>query len=194
MCLNSSPNFKRITAVSLMERECSLNSGVYCTRLRDLMKLGGVELFLFEVPPIPNRDALCAALFTPGTTPSAYCETIIQSGAIKSVVESLGAVITLPSVHGMWSYLTSYRLDGFLAELLKQGGAYHQFEGAGREAKRLAVDFCTSLFQERYENVEAFVNGTAWSSWFKGVAWDTTVMIFDKSKQQIWLMMVTDTD
>jgi hypothetical protein len=48
---------------------------------------------------------------------------------------------------------SSFRIDGILAQLLYQGGAYWQAHGTGRAEKELALAVCDTLFDLRYGEV-----------------------------------------
>jgi len=194
MSPNYTPDIKHLTDTALVEKDTALRFSFLLSTLRRYMQNGGVELLSFELRNGTHNDDHCRMLFPPETVSTRTCRTILQSAAVRAALRRWNAVIETSSVPEGWSYLPSYRLDGFLAQLLKRGGAHDKFQGTGKEAKHMAAEFCEILFQERYEQVDVFVSGAAWSSWFKGIAWDTTVMIFDKTERMIWLLMVTDTD
>lgn len=194
MSPNYTPDIKHIADTALVEKDTPLRFSFLPSILRRYMRNGGVELLSFELRPTTQTEDHSRLLFPIETVSTRACRTILQSAAIRAALRRWNAVIETTSVPEGWSHLPSYRLDGFLAQLLKRGGPNDRFPGTGKEAKRISAEFCESLFQERYEQVDAFVSGAAWSSWFKGIAWDTTVMIFDKKERVIWLLMVTDTD
>ena len=86
-------------------------------------------------------------------------------------------------------------LEGQLAQLLYQGGAYGGgMRGAAPEAKKLAEGVRVSLFGDRYEEVLVYESDKPWCRWFCGVAWDSTTIVFDKRTRRIWLLCCTDTD
>ena len=88
----------------------------------------------------------------------------------------------------------SLTLDGEIAQMLVQGGAYDKFAGPAREAKAMAGRFCEAVFGERFTEVQVYKSHKPWSDWFYGVAWDATWLGFDKRHVKVWLLCVTDTD
>jgi hypothetical protein len=91
---------------------------------------------------------------------------------------------------------SAFTLDGELAAILVQGGAYpkFRFQGTAREAKEVGARFCDALFGDRFTEVVVYISHTAWSSWFKNVAWDITWLGFDRRESRVWLLCLTDTD
>ena len=87
-----------------------------------------------------------------------------------------------------------FTLDGEIAALLVQGGAYQKVSGTSREAKNLAAKFCHAVFGDRFTEVLLFSSGDAWTKWFYDVAWDYTWLGFDKRDWKVWFLCVTDTD
>ena len=85
-------------------------------------------------------------------------------------------------------------LDGELAQVLVQGGAYTQFSGTGSEAKAIGQRFCQALFSDRYTDMQIYKSSTAWSEWFGDVMWDCTWFGLDLHENQVWILSVTDTD
>lgn len=85
-------------------------------------------------------------------------------------------------------------LDGEIAQVLVQGGAYDKFAGPPREAKEIAGRFCEAVFGHRFTEVQIYKSYTPWSGWFYDVAWDATWFGFDKRNVRVCLLCVTDTD
>lgn len=81
-----------------------------------------------------------------------------------------------------------------LAKLLYHGGAYWHRRGTGEEEKRLALDFCQALFESRYAEISALVGYDPWTGWFRDVAWDYTLVLFDKRHARLSLLAVADAD
>ncbi|HEX6683263.1 MAG TPA: hypothetical protein VF062_10725 [Candidatus Limnocylindrales bacterium] len=83
-------------------------------------------------------------------------------------------------------------LDGELAALLVEGGAYKRFEGPAAEAKRLGVACVTELTQDRYEDFLVYTSQTNWAPWFRGGIWDATWLLVDRRDSEVTLLCVTD--
>ncbi len=64
--------------------------------------------------------------------------------------------------------------------------------GNGRAEYERAVATCDELFQLRFAEITVDVSYDAWTPWFHGIAWDTTMLIFDKRSRNLWLLAVTD--
>lgn len=96
---------------------------------------------------------------------------------------------------GGFKFDSPFLLDGQLAKSLFEGGAYApETKIDGKTAKRLAMDFCEAVFDQRYEDVCLYSSDEAWTPWFHGIAWDWTALLFDKRTRTLWILAVTDTD
>jgi hypothetical protein len=82
-------------------------------------------------------------------------------------------------------------LDGRLAYILYYGGAA---VGDGREDKDLALAVCDAIFGLRYGELSLTESFQAWTPWFKGIAWNTTVVGFDQRFRRLSVLAITDTD
>jgi hypothetical protein len=89
---------------------------------------------------------------------------------------------------------SSFLLDGRIAQALYAGGAYGQSELDARSAKQLATAFCEELFEQRYSEIVLFSNLSAWTPWFRGIAWDWTAFLFDRRKRTFAILATTDSD
>jgi hypothetical protein len=85
-------------------------------------------------------------------------------------------------------------LDGEIARALVFGGAYTRFSGGGKTAKQLTSKFCYALFQDRFDDIVVYKAHSAWSNWFKDVAWDKTWFCFDSREMRLSVLSMTDTD
>ncbi|MEN9621160.1 MAG: hypothetical protein RL499_1353 [Actinomycetota bacterium] len=85
-------------------------------------------------------------------------------------------------------------LDGMWAGLLIDGGAYAKFEGSHRDAKGLAGEAVESLIEGRYEDFRLDTSDSAWTPWFRDVAWDRTFVLTDRANAEITVLCVTDMD
>jgi|SRR5580698_887894 hypothetical protein len=96
---------------------------------------------------------------------------------------------------GGFKFDNPFLLDGQLAQNLFAGGAYPPVTKIdGKSAKRLAMDFCEAIFDQRYEDVCLYSSYEAWTPWFAGIAWDWTAVLFDKRTRALWILAVTDED
>jgi len=89
---------------------------------------------------------------------------------------------------------SQFLLDGRIAQALYAGGAYGQSELDARGAKQLATAFCEELFEQRYSEIALFSNFSAWTPWFRGIAWDWTAFLFDRRKRTFAILATTDSD
>jgi hypothetical protein len=72
-----------------------------------------------------------------------------------------------------------------LARVLYNGGAYSQRDGGGRAEKTFALDICEAMFGLRYSEVRCYLSGKPWMRGFKGIAWDVTVVVFDRRMRRL---------
>lgn len=103
-------------------------------------------------------------------------------------------IVTEKAWPNILQWQTPFALDGELANLIYQGGAYERSRLTPGDAKRLAGAFCAALFGERYDEVWVCRSPNPWTSWFYGIAWDITYFGFDKRERAAWFLCVTDTD
>ena len=89
---------------------------------------------------------------------------------------------------------SSLTLDGELARAILGGGAYHDFEGPARDAKRMGARVCDALFGDRFLDVEVYRSGSSWSPWFLMAVFDTTYFIVDRREQVVSILVATDED
>jgi hypothetical protein len=92
------------------------------------------------------------------------------------------------------AWYDEFLLDGTLARILYNGGAYSKSQGDGRREKALALSVCEGMFGLRFGEVSCYISHDPWTSWFKDVAWDVTAVVFDRRKRKLWILTITDTD
>lgn len=85
-------------------------------------------------------------------------------------------------------------LDGILATIIVQGGAYREFQGPAAQAKQLADEAVADLTGRRYEDFRLDQSNTAWTPWFYDVAWDYTLVLTDYRNAEMTVLCITDTD
>lgn len=92
---------------------------------------------------------------------------------------------------------SGFLLDGQLTSALVIGGCgspYLNNGGTEQEAKSMALEFCTAMFDYRYKEVDIFICRHDWSPWFYGIVWDCSFFIIDRRYRRIWILCWTDTD
>jgi hypothetical protein len=87
-----------------------------------------------------------------------------------------------------------FLLDGTLSRILFRGGAHSQSREDGRAEKVFALNVCEAMFGLRYGEVSCYLSNKRWTRWFKGEAWDVTVVVFDRRTRRLWILAITDTD
>ncbi|MEV6239846.1 hypothetical protein [Lentzea sp. NPDC051838] len=85
-------------------------------------------------------------------------------------------------------------LDGLLAGLIVNGGAYKAFDGPAREAKAIATAAVEALTQNRFEDFRVDISHAPWTPWFHDIAWDITYVLTDLANAEVTVLCVTDTD
>jgi len=89
--------------------------------------------------------------------------------------------------------LGPYELEGALAEILLEGGAYRRFEDAPA-ARQLAIAAVDALAGLDRMALRAYFSRAAWSGWFMVGPWDRTVISVDPAADVWTLFCATDTD
>jgi len=86
------------------------------------------------------------------------------------------------------------KLDGILATIIVQGGAYEAFRGSAAQAKQLADEAVAHLTGRRYEDFRLDRSHESWTPWFYDVAWDHTLILTDYRNAEMTVLCITDTD
>lgn len=94
----------------------------------------------------------------------------------------------------IFSYLSPFLLDGMLALILSNGGAYGRFTRGGAEAKRIGQEASLELLADDFDKTYVYESECAWSDFFMDVAWDHTYVIVDPTRRIIQVLLATDTD
>jgi hypothetical protein len=123
-----------------------------------------------------------------------FPQRFFQLSGVRAALPKLklDTAITQPA---LYESVDAFSLDGELARWLSFGGAYST-AGYMRpsEAKRMAMAACSEWFGERYDEVDAFCSGDAWTSFFHGIAWDSTWVVLDKRTRRVQFLCGTDAD
>jgi hypothetical protein len=106
----------------------------------------------------------------------------------------------LPAVAGSEPKVEAFEMEntftalGRLAGWIKAGGAYGGFAGSDEDALNLATDFMGAVCDLRLSETFTWVNWSAWTPWFRGIAWDGTLLWFDTRTGIATVLLTTDTD
>jgi hypothetical protein len=122
-----------------------------------------------------------------------FFEYFLSSEPVRQVLPEL-QLRSVSAAHLGFEQVSSSSLDGELAQILVDGGAYRRFAGTPQEAKRLTERATYALIANRFDEVVVYRSWKPWSPWFYDVAWDTTWLGVDRRYRSIWLLCVTDTD
>nr|WP_288836383.1 hypothetical protein [uncultured Flavobacterium sp.] len=87
-----------------------------------------------------------------------------------------------------------FSLPGDLSRIVHYGGAYSHEHFSAEIAMNLATDFVEAISDNRYADFNCWTLGGEWSDWFFNIAWDFSVLLFDKGKSVVTLICMTDTD
>lgn len=118
---------------------------------------------------------------------------MLQAPAVVEALPWLGdAYFDIKEIS--FNTLSAYYLDGDLAQTVVKGGAYLRFPGTAEEAKILGLDFCSGVFDNRYDELIVRKSKDAWASWFKYAPWDNTWLGLDRRTRRFWILCGTDTD
>lgn len=123
-----------------------------------------------------------------------FWHTVLQMPAVLDELPWLGDVYPGKGNRSRFEPLSTFYLDGDVAQALVRGGAYIRFPGTAEEAKQLSWRFCSAVFGNRFDEVITRSSRTAWASWFMGLAWDYTWLGLDRRDRRLWILCATDTD
>jgi len=160
----------------------------FLEKLRQQRNFGGAHLFGFEADP---ND-----IFDWYTSRNRWSfDGLIDALMVHPAIRLSADILKIPdTVTTGFSSADPFLLDGHFAGLLYGGGAYTRCKGDGKEEKEFALAICNALFGGRYGEISMDESGAAWTPWFMGIAWDVSIVIFDKRLRRIWLFVATDTD
>lgn len=85
-----------------------------------------------------------------------------------------------------------YELTGRLARIMGHGGAYKKINS--NIAWTVASDFVKDEFENRFEEFNSCDLVIENAKWFHDIAWDYSVLLFDKRKYEIIIIDITDSD
>jgi hypothetical protein len=167
---------------------------------RSIYVQGGAEFACFQLsePPllgwILGRQQIWA---TNCDAPNAvdFCGKFLVQPPVRAHLSILQIPSSLPEpFHVEWS--DSFILDGLIARQLRNGGGPRgRFRGSPSLAKEMAVAFCRSLFDDRFDDVEVYASYSAWSPWFRQIPyWNRTWFVIDRSLRRCSVLALTEND
>ena len=85
-----------------------------------------------------------------------------------------------------------YDTPALLARAMGYGGAYEKIDH--RLAWKIATDFINDEFENRFEEFICYSFVINEAQWFWNIAWDNSILLFDKRKSEITIIDITDSD
>jgi len=164
--------------------------GNFIEQVRKSHTNGGAYLVVFDVGADPVFDWFASRN---RLADDDLLDQLLLHPAVRQALPNLFLPVPKRIESGLAMY-DQFLLDGTLSRILYNGGAYSIGQGDGRPEKRFALDVCEAMFGLRFGEVSCYLSDKAWSSWFKGIAWDITVVLFDCRTRQLWVLVITDTD
>jgi hypothetical protein len=166
----------------------------FIEHLRKSHDTGGAYLAAFDVGPDPVFDWYASRN---RLSEDGLLEGFVTRPVVRDALPELRIPVSIQPTDACntgFRMFDQFLLDGTLANVLYQGGAYHKSQGDGRTEKTVALEVCDAMFGLRYGEILCNPNYDAWTPWFKGIAWDLTIVVFDRRTRCIWLLAITDTD
>jgi len=168
------------------------------TALGSCYSNGGAKFVRFGLKPHPvlrwfaSRQSLRQS-----TMGIDFIPKFLMLSMVSEILEQIG--LSCPVISdSLLEQGSAFTLDGELAQLLRNGGAYPNdaFKGTDREAKAHGQVFCAELFGDRYSEISMFRSYAAWSSWFvdDNEIWNKSWFGFDTRFFSFWILALTDSD
>ncbi len=85
-----------------------------------------------------------------------------------------------------------FDLTGIISRMLNQGGAYRNLKA--KDAWESALNFVNQEFENRFDEINRYTYHLEGSEWFYEIFWDYSTLLFDKRKNQILIIDITDMD
>ena len=162
----------------------------FIKRVRESHRNGGAYLAAFDVERYPVFDWFASRN---RLTDEELLDSLLGHPSIRRSLPELFMLSPLRVKSGLAMY-DQFLLDGTLARVLYSGGAHSQSPDDGRAEKVFALNVCEAMFGLRYGEVSCYLSNKRWTRWFKGEAWDITVVVFDRRTRRLWILAITDTD
>jgi hypothetical protein len=164
----------------------------FLSRLREDRSEGGAYLVAFEIGPDSTFD-----WFASRNRLSEMLNEFVTHRVIRESLPELQIPDSLPipaTCNSGFLLFDQFLLQGTLASVLYNGGAYAGRRGDGRAEDQFALEVCEAMFGPRYGEILCNPNYDRWAPWFWGVAWDVTIVVFDRRTRRLWILAVTDSD
>lgn len=153
-------------------------------------KPGGAYAAMFDVS---GGDDVAAWCLSRGRREYRLAKRLVSSAGFAEAMPS----VIKPGLTGSARFKRSspLTLDGDLAISLQWPGPYCEYPAMpGAQAKAMGSAFCTSVFEDRYEDILVDYSSAPWTGWFKGVVFSGTWVITDRRQHQMTVLCKTDTD
>lgn len=118
---------------------------------------------------------------------------VLQTSSVTDALPWLGETY-FQTKDFVFQRLNPFYLDGDIAACLVNGGAYRRYSGKANEAKALSLNFCATVFDNRYDELMVRKSEDAWASWFMIAPWDYTWLGLDRRDRRFFILCATDTD
>lgn len=122
-----------------------------------------------------------------------FINQLFQKQIFKETAKELKGVEKIKMENSNWR-TDIFSLPGNLARIVYYGGAYSHEHFSAENAFNLSVDFVDTISEKSYADFNCWTLGGEWSDWFFNIAWDYSVLLFDKAKSIVTLICMTDTD
>lgn len=121
-----------------------------------------------------------------------FINQLFQKQIFQETAKELKGVEKIKMDNSNWK-TDIFSLPGELARVVYYGGAYSHEHFSAENAFNLSVDFVDTISYKKYADFNCWTLGGEWSDWFFNIAWDYSVLLFDKDKSIVTLICMTDT-
>ncbi|GHU22843.1 hypothetical protein FACS1894172_07900 [Spirochaetia bacterium] len=157
---------------------------------------GGIQLHKYKI--IGAEDIIWSstnnALFSPinPLERNNFIETILKNNNLNIYRNDLEINNDDIKIKYLEYYTDIYELSGILGRIMGYGGAYYKLEP--EIAWDTANKFVKDELGNRFEEYNMFIVNIKNAEWFYDIAWDITIIILGKIKNEIIFIDITDTD
>lgn len=121
-----------------------------------------------------------------------FLKNIFRHKDLKDYRKNLKIKNNKPKVNNVDYWTDIYDLPEKLSKIMGYGGAFKCIDQ--RKAWAIATDFIKDEFENRFEEFNSIEFEIESSKWFHNIAWDYSILLFDKRKYEIIIIDITDTD
>lgn len=122
-----------------------------------------------------------------------FINKFIFSKTFQNVAKEFTRMDRIELSHSDWA-TDIFSLPGDLAKIIYHGGAYSQDHFSAEHAFTMAVNFTDAISGKRYADFNSWNLGSEWTDWFFNIAWDYSILLFDKKESIVTILCLTDTD